>query len=123
MSEQIIELTQFDEDEQPPISFTSEAEKAAEDAYFSEKMQAPNGLRVGLRGGGCAGFQYILDFTKPNDNDFIMELGKIKVYIDPVSATHLEGTIIDYVTSLMGNGFKFINPNATKTCGCGSSFG
>jgi iron-sulfur cluster assembly protein len=45
-----------------------------------------------------------------------------QVYMDPISATHLEGTVIDYVTSLMGVGFKFINPNAQKTCGCGSSF-
>ena len=123
MSEKTVEVTEFDEDEQPPISFTTEAAHAAEDAFLADKMEAPNGLRVGLRGGGCAGFQYVLDFTGPNDNDFVMDLGKIKVYIDPVSAMHLEGTTIDYVTSLMGNGFKFINPNATKTYGCGSSFG
>ena len=123
MSQKTIALTEFDEDEQPPISFTTEAARAAEDAFLAEKMEAPNGLRVGLRGGGCAGFQYVLDFTEPNENDFVMNVGKIKVYIDPVSAMHLEGTTIDFVTSLMGMGFKFINPNATKTCGCGSSFG
>lgn len=122
-TKKVVALTEFDEDEQPPISFTTQAAQAAEDAFLAEKMEAPNGLRVGLRGGGCAGFQYVLDFTGPNDNDFVMDLGKIKVYIDPVSAMHLEGTTIDYVTSLMGMGFKFINPNATKTCGCGSSFG
>ena len=118
-----VELTEFEEDEQPPISFTTEAARAAEDAFLADKMEAPKGLRVGLRGGGCAGFQYVLDYTEPNENDFVMEMGKIKVYIDPVSAMHLEGTTIDYVRSLMGSGFKFINPNATKTCGCGSSFG
>jgi iron-sulfur cluster assembly accessory protein len=123
VSEKTVALTEFEEDEQPPISFTTEAARAAEDAFLAEKMEAPNGLRVGLRGGGCAGFQYVLDFTGPNENDFVMDLGKVKVYIDPVSAMHLEGTTIDFVTSLMGMGFKFINPNATKTCGCGSSFG
>ena len=124
MSEKTIEPIEFDEDEQPPISFTDEAASAAQDAFFAEKFDVPSmGLRVGLRGGGCAGFQYVLDFTEPTPNDFVIELGKVKVYIDPVSAMHLEGTTIDYVTSLMGMGFKFINPNATKTCGCGSSFG
>jgi iron-sulfur cluster assembly accessory protein len=123
VSEKTVALTEFEEDEQPPISFTTEAARAAEDAFLAEKMEAPNGLRVGLRGGGCAGFQYVLDFTGPNENDFVIDLGKVKVYIDPVSAMHLEGTTIDFVTSLMGMGFKFINPNATKTCGCGSSFG
>ena len=122
-TKKVVALTEFDEDEQPPISFTTQAAQAAEDAFLAEKMEAPNGLRVGLRGGGCAGFQYVLDFTEPNENDFVMNVGKIKVYIDPVSAMHLEGTTIDFVTSLMGMGFKFINPNATKTCGCGSSFG
>ena len=121
-TKKVVALTEFDEDEQPPISFTAQAAQAAEDAFLAEKMEAPNGLRVGLRGGGCAGFQYVLDFTGPNDNDFVMDLGKIKVYIDPVSAMHLEGTTIDYQTTLMETGFKFINPNATKTCGCGISF-
>ena len=122
MSEKIIDQTEFDEDEQPPISFTPEAVTAAEDAFLAEKLESPQGLRVGLRGGGCAGFQYVLDFSGPQQNDFVMDVGKIKAYIDPVSAMHLEGTTIDFVTSLMGMGFKFINPSATKTCGCGSSF-
>ena len=113
---------EFDDDEEPPISFTTEATEAVKDAVLAEKLDAGMGLRVGLRGGGCAGFQYVLDFTKAQPNDFIMKLDNVNVYIDPMSAMHLEGTTIDYVTSLMGMGFKFVNPNATKTCGCGSSF-
>jgi iron-sulfur cluster assembly accessory protein len=122
MTEKSLNLLEIEEDEQPPISFTSEAVSAAEDAFLAEKLEDPQGLRIGLRGGGCAGFQYVLDFTGPQQNDFVMDVGKIKAYIDPVSAMHLEGTTIDFVTSLMGMGFKFINPSATKTCGCGSSF-
>jgi len=125
MTEKSSNLNEFDDDEQPPISFTDEAVEAVKDAFLAEKLDPEMGLRVGLRGGGCAGFQYVLDFTKAQTNDFIMKLDNVNVnvYIDPMSAMHLEGTTIDYVTSLMGMGFKFINPNATKTCGCGSSFG
>jgi len=122
MSEKQVNLTEFDDDEDLPISFTNEAIQAAKDAIEAEKLEPGHTLRVGLRGGGCAGFSYVLDFTGPKPNDFVMNFDGITVYLDPVSAMHLEGTTIDYVTSLMGMGFKFINPNAKKTCGCGSSF-
>ena len=118
-----IEFTQFDEDEELPISLTTEAIQAAKDAIASEDLTPGESLRVGLRGGGCAGFSYVLDFTPAKPIDLIMNFDGLVVYLDPISAMHLEGTIIDYVTSLMTRGFKFINPNATKTCGCGSSFG
>jgi iron-sulfur cluster assembly accessory protein len=123
MVEKSLNLNEFEDDELPPISFTSEAIEAVKDAILAEKLDPGMGLRVGLRGGGCAGFQYVLDFTKAQANDFIIKLDDVSVYVDPMSAMHLEGTTIDYVTSLMGMGFKFINPSATKTCGCGSSFG
>jgi len=123
MHVQEIELTEFDDDEGYPISFSDAALEAVKDAIANEDLPKGQSLRVGLRGGGCAGFEYVLDFTLPKTHDYLMEFEGVKVFIDPVSAMHLEGTIIDYVTSLMGAGFKFINPNATKTCGCGSSFG
>ena len=72
---------------------------------------------------GCAGFQYGLDFdNKPRVGDFEMSFSGLKVYVDPISAMHLEGTTIDYVMGISGAGFKFNNPNAKSTCGCGSSF-
>jgi iron-sulfur cluster assembly accessory protein len=120
---QEIEFTEFDEDESLPLIFTNKAIQAAKDAIVSETLKPGESLRVGLRGGGCAGFSYVLDFTDSKPNDLIMDFEGLVVYLDPMSAMHLEGTTIDYVTSLMGMGFKFINPNATKTCGCGSSFG
>ena len=124
MSEAItVTDTESEEDEDFPISITDAALDAIKDAIANEELPEAHSLRVGLRGGGCAGFEYVLDFTSPRPHDFIMDFGGIIIYMDPVSATHLEGTTIDYVTSLMGMGFKFINPNATKTCGCGSSFG
>jgi len=123
MQVQEIEFTEFDDDNDLPLSFTTEAIQAAKDAIASEDLKSGESLRVMVRGGGCAGFSYVLDFSGPKENDFIMNFEGLVVYLDPMSAMHLEGTQIDYVTSLMGMGFKFINPNATKTCGCGSSFG
>jgi iron-sulfur cluster assembly protein len=123
MQKEGIEFTEFDEDEEYPISISPPAIEALKDAIAIENLQDDVALRVGLRGGGCAGFEYVLDFTSPRSHDYRMFFDGVKVYMDPVSAMHLEGTTVDYVTSLMGSGFKFINPNATKTCGCGSSFG
>tara|TARA_R110001583_G_scaffold169112_1_gene321994 strand:+ start:50 stop:421 length:372 start_codon:yes stop_codon:yes gene_type:complete len=122
MENDSISLIDFEEDEEYPISFTAAAIEAAKDAFASENLEPNQSLRIGLRGGGCAGFSYVLDFTDPKDNDFIMNFDGLTVYLDPISAMHLEGTQIDYVTSLMGMGFKFLNPNAKATCGCGSSF-
>jgi len=122
MSEEALNFIEIEDDEEPPISFTIEAIQALKDAMESEDLEPEHTLRVGLRGGGCAGFEYVLDFTGPKENDYIMNFDGVRVYLDPMSAMHLEGTKIDYVTSLMGMGFKFINPNAKKTCGCGSSF-
>ena len=81
------------------------------------------GLRVAVTSGGCSGFSYGLDFekeTKPGD--VVLEMDGLKVYMNESSAKHLKGTTIDYVSGLQGAGFKFINPNATGTCGCGTSF-
>ena len=81
------------------------------------------GLRVAVTSGGCSGFSYGLDFekeTKPGD--VVLEIDGLKVYMNESSAKHLKGTTIDYVSGLQGTGFKFINPNATSTCGCGTSF-
>ena len=116
-------LVLFDDDEEYPISFTEVALIAVKDAIRYEQIDSNLFLRVGLRGGGGAGFEYVLDFTLPKETDYLMKFGDIDVLLDPISAMHLEGTTIDYITSLMGSGFKFINPNAKKTCGCGSSFG
>ena len=115
-----VKFSEFEEGDEYPISITPIALEAIKDAISLENLEEGLNLRVGLRGGGCAGFEYVLDFTTPKDYDMVF--GEIEIYIDPVSAMHLEGTTIDYITSLMGSGFKFINPNAKSTCGCGSSF-
>jgi iron-sulfur cluster assembly protein len=81
------------------------------------------GLRVAVLPGGCSGFQYGLNIEDtPADDDEIVELEGLRVFVDPFSAQYLEGVEIDYVTGMMGSGFTFRNPNATGGCGCGSSF-
>lgn len=82
-----------------------------------------HGLRVAVVGGGCSGFQYSLSFDRePRPDDTVTEQNGVRLFVDAMSAQYLQGTIIDYVSGLHGAGFKFINPNATRTCGCGSSF-
>lgn len=81
------------------------------------------GLRVYIKGGGCAGFQYCFDLeSQARDNDQILNCHGVKVFLDAKSALHLVGTEIDYKESLMSSGFEVHNPNATSTCGCGISF-
>ncbi len=80
-------------------------------------------LRVGVKGGGCSGFSYLLDLTESQkDTDELFEQHGIKVIVDPKSLLYLGGTTIDFKDEIMGRGFVFQNPNANTSCGCGSSF-
>ncbi len=81
------------------------------------------GLRVAVLPGGCSGFQYGLNIEDgPEQDDEILALSGVRIFVDPFSAQYLDGVEIDYVTSMMGSGFSFRNPNAAAGCGCGSSF-
>jgi iron-sulfur cluster assembly protein len=83
-----------------------------------------HGLRLSVKGGGCSGFSYVLGFDeRPRESDTVLETHGIRVYIDPKSLFYLSGTVLDFSDGLNGKGFVFNNPQATKTCGCGSSFG
>jgi iron-sulfur cluster assembly protein len=81
------------------------------------------GLRVGVKGGGCSGLSYTMQFEeKPAEHDRVFEAEGLRVICDPKSYLYLKGLTLDYTNELMGGGFKFINPNAQRTCSCGSSF-
>lgn len=100
-------------------------EKAAEMVKVAMEREGARGfgLRVGVVGGGCSGFQYNLAFEeKPGADDTVFEQSGVTIFVDETSQPHLQGMTLDYVTGLHGAGFKFLNPNATRTCGCGSSF-
>jgi iron-sulfur cluster assembly protein len=80
-------------------------------------------LRVGVKGGGCSGFSYVLDLTETHkETDEIFEQHGVKIVVDPKSLLYLNGVTVDFRDELMGRGFVFNNPNATSSCGCGSSF-
>jgi iron-sulfur cluster assembly protein len=81
------------------------------------------GLRLGVQGGGCSGLSYVIRFeTKSAERDHIFEFGDVRIFIDPKSFIYLNGMVLDYEETLMRQGFVFSNPNATKSCGCGTSF-
>ena len=81
------------------------------------------GLRVSVTNGGCSGFSYQLNFEKESaPEDIVLVRDGVNVYVDSASAPYLKGTVIDFVAGIYGGGFKFTNPNATGTCGCGTSF-
>jgi iron-sulfur cluster assembly protein len=86
--------------------------------------EAETRLRVGVKGGGCSGFSYMLDLTEESkgENDKELESNGVKILIDEKSNLYLDGTEIDFKDEVMGRGFVFKNPNATSSCGCGSSF-
>ncbi len=88
-----------------------------------EKNLQNHVLRIGVQGGGCSGLSYTLGFdTEIKDNDKVFEIEGIKVVVDQKSLLYLSGTTLTYEHSLMGGGFRFENPNASRTCGCGESF-
>lgn len=79
-------------------------------------------LRVGVKGGGCSGLSYFLDFGDKQESDLEFFQHNVNIIIDEISASHLQGTVIDFSSDLMNSGFKFDNPNSQKSCGCGKSF-
>ena len=89
-------------------------------ALLENKEEA--GVRAAVQGGGCSGFTYKLLFDNQNDNDRVIKDQGIEIYVDAKSLLYLMGTQIDFVDELNTSGFKFVNPNAKRTCGCGESF-
>ena len=84
---------------------------------------AEGGLRLGVKGGGCSGFSYAIGFdAHPRERDHIFTFDGVRVFIDPKSFVYLNGMTLDYEETLMRQGFSFINPNSTRSCGCGTSF-
>ena len=105
------------------IAFTDiGAQKVHEFLSGQAEVSEKAGLRVGVKGGGCSGFQYQLAFDEQKDGDVVFESHGLKVLVDGPSLPYVDGSQIDYVDSLQGAGFQVNNPNVVAACGCGSSF-
>ena len=105
-----------------PVSMTSNAIAKVKE-IMAQQNPVPAGLRVGVVGGGCSGFQYSMQFeTGAGAMDKVFEYEGLKLFVDATSLMYLSGCVVDYVETLEGAGFKFENPNVKSTCGCGSSF-
>jgi iron-sulfur cluster assembly protein len=89
---------------------------------LQEPDKAGMGLRLGIKGGGCSGLSYVLDFTASEEGDTVVNYDEFEVYLDRKSTIYLSGTILDHQGGLTGRGFVFSNPMASNTCGCGESF-
>lgn len=105
------------------ITLTPRAACELKDLMVAES-KATAALRVWVSGGGCSGLQYgmALDDAEPEAGDQIFEQDGVKIYVDELSLQYMEGSSVDYVEDTLGGGFKIENPNATSSCGCGSSF-
>ena len=108
-----------------PVNLSEAAAKEIKEIIKQQSLpEGETKLRVGVKGGGCSGFSYMLDLTEEpaTDADEQLECHGVKILIDQKSYLYLNGVEIDFKDEVMGRGFVFKNPNATSTCGCGSSF-
>lgn len=106
------------------IDITDKAIKQVKKIKEENNIPEDYGLRIGVRGGGCSGLTYQLGFDgETKETDTVLEKDGLKLIVDGKSLFYLSGTILDFSDGLNGKGFVFNNPNATKTCGCGESFG
>lgn len=121
------QLTVLNAENQAPakgIQVTDRAIKRIRIALAKEGISpTEGGLRLGVQGGGCSGLSYNIRFdSQPRERDRIYNFEDVRVFVDPKSFIYLNGMTLDYEETLMRQGFNFINPNSTKSCGCGSSF-
>ena len=105
-----------------PITLTESAVKQLKRIKTEQNVPEDHGIRVGVKGGGCSGFSYILGFDVKKDTDDEFEISGMQVFMQKAHAIYLLGIEIDWVEGLNNRGFSFNNPNATDTCGCGTSF-
>ncbi len=105
------------------IEVTDQARQQVKDLIAQQGLEEPVYIRVGVKGGGCSGLMYDLDFDQETgESDKVFEDNDVKIVVDKKSFLYLAGTRLDYSGGLNGKGFQFVNPNASRTCGCGESF-
>ncbi len=105
-----------------PLNLTEGAVRQLRSIIQDQNIPAQYGLRVGVKGGGCSGFSYLLGFDEPKENDEVLTINGMRVLMQKSHAIYLLGMEIDFLEGLNNRGFSFSNPNAKETCGCGTSF-
>jgi len=113
----------IDVSEKAPITLTPAAAHHAKEAL--ESRGTPDAaIRLGIRGGGCSGFSYVIEFddNPPRERDRVLVFDGVKIHVDKKSLIYLAGSVLDFEKTLMRQGFKFLNPHEASSCGCGSSF-
>ncbi len=105
-----------------PITLTDGAIRQLQEIMKQQDIPSGYGLRVGVKGGGCSGFSYVLGFDEQKEKDDIFEINGIQVLMQKSHTMYLMGMEIDFIEGLNNRGFSFNNPNADETCGCGTSF-
>jgi iron-sulfur cluster assembly protein len=105
-----------------PIQITESALKQLKRIKVEQNIPEDHGLRVGVKGGGCSGFSYILGFDMQKEKDEVFDLNGMKILMEKSHALYLLGMEVDWLEGLNNRGFVFNNPNASETCGCGTSF-
>ena len=106
-----------------PLQLTATAVERIKETLAKENLGAEFGIRLAVTGGGCSGMSYAMNFeSEARPDDRVLEFDGVRVFVDEASAPYLAGTTVDYVVGLHKEGFKFVNPKATRTCGCGESF-
>ena len=109
------------ESEGPVVTLTESAQQEVRRLVAAEGKPGV-GLRLGIKGGGCSGLSYLLEFTEERPGDTVVDFGDFKVWLDRKSTIYLRGITLDHQSGLAGRGFVFQNPQASNTCGCGESF-
>lgn len=104
------------------VTLTAIATEKVRGFLGQQEAEGEVGLRVGVRGGGCSGFQYALALDEQRDDDHVFDDDGIRLLVDPASLQYVDGSQVDFTESLMGSGFEVNNPNVVAACGCGSSF-
>jgi iron-sulfur cluster assembly protein len=104
------------------VQLTDIAAQKVQEFMSGQGAEGNVGLRVGVKGGGCSGFQYALALDEKREDDHVFEISGIRVLVDPASMQYVDGSTVDFTESFMGSGFEVSNPNVVASCGCGSSF-
>jgi iron-sulfur cluster assembly protein len=104
------------------VTLTDIAAQKVNEFMAGQTAEGDVGLRVGVRGGGCSGFQYALALDELREDDHVFEASGIRVLVDPASLQYVDGSTVDFTESFQGSGFEVSNPNVVASCGCGSSF-